>query len=554
MDAQAPRGIALGDLQFDALSGELLRDGAVHRLRPQSAAVLSQLLAHAGQVVSRDQLAQAVWGEVLVTDNSLAQCVTEIRRALGPTREAWLRTLARRGYQLDLPPAAPVAAPAGVDALALPQAPRRWAKTAAWAAAVAAGLIAAAAWLWPDTGLAPSADLSLAVLPLAVSGPDPGTTWFAEVVGEDLSFNLSRIPGARVISYATTQTFAGRAIDAHDIARQLGVRHLLTGSVERADDRVTLRLQLTDTSDGSLRWGERVDTPMADLALAERNVANRVTHALHVKLVDDAATSARAAPHVHPQATDLALQAWAAWNRGTPADVTRAHDLAQDALALDDQSVLAWKTMASWHLRARNNQSMPAEQAVAGAEAAAERARAIDPDHPLVHTVWGASQVLRGRYGLGIAALEHEIQSNPSHPVAYSYLGMAHLMQGEPQKAVQRYQEALAISPRDPRLSRFERHLALAYLHSGDPAAALMHARRATQAAFVDRAAWPMLAAACAAAGDAPCMNDALAGLRKAWPGVNLAAVESEWPPPTAAFQQQHQRFVQGLGQALAQL
>jgi tetratricopeptide (TPR) repeat protein len=255
---------------------------------------------------------------------------------------------------------------------------------------------------------------------------------------------------------------------------------------------------------------------------------------------------------VHPAAADLALQAWAAWNRGTPVQVARARELALAALALDDRSVMAWKTMASWHLRARINQSLPAEQAEAGAEDAANRALAIDPDHPLVHTVWGAAQVLRGRYRQGQPALEREIQTNPSHPVAYSYLGVAHLMLGEPKLAIVRYRQALAISPRDPRLSRFERHLALAYLHDGQEIEALQHARIATQAPQVDRAAWAVLAGVCASASDAACVDDARAGLRKAWPQVSVAAVESEWPPPTPAFRQQHATFVQGLTQALA--
>jgi adenylate cyclase len=251
-------------------------------------------------------------------------------------------------------------------------------------------------------------------------------------------------------------------------------------------------------------------------------------------------------------AEDLALQAWAAWNRGTPAEVKRARDLAQRALDVNDRSVMAWKTMASWHLRARINQSLPAEQAEAGAEQAASRALAIDPDHPLVHTVWGASQVLRGRYAQAQQALEQEIRTNPSHPVAYSYLGLAHLMLGQPAMAVDRYAQALSISPRDPRLSRFERHMALALLHKGDLGEAVKHARSATRAPQVDRAAWAALAGICAVAGDLPCIDDARAGLRKSWPDVSLAAVESEWPPQTPAFRRQHEAFVHGLAQVLA--
>jgi len=150
----------------------------------------------------------------------------------------------------------------------------------------------------------------------------------------------------------------------------------------------------------------------------------------------------------------LSQEAWAAWNRGSPADVARAKDLAQRALALDDRSVLAWKTIASWHLRARISQTIPTEGAIAGAEAAAQRAMEIDPEHPLVHTVYDAALVLRGRFEEGQKALEHEIATNPSHPVAYYYLGLSHLMMGEPKRAISLYERAIAISPRDARMSR----------------------------------------------------------------------------------------------------
>lgn len=557
METRPPPALSFGDVVFESISGDLRLDGQTQRLRPQTAAVLAHLLAHAGELVSRDELLQAVWGEVLVTENSLSQCIAEIRRTLGPRRDSWLKTQARRGYRFDAPPPVPAGAGSATAADApMPAIPAlTTAKPArrAWiAAAGAVTLILAMGWGWRAFHAVPLAQLSLAVLPFEVAGAHADTAWFAEVVGEDITFNLARIPGARVISRVSTQAYPARGADLRRIGSDLDVRYVVAGSVERDAARVTMRLQLVDTASGALRWSERIDTTLADLHDAERDVANRVANALHVKLVDEEATRVRRAESTSPVADDLALQAWAAWNRGTPSDVAKAHELAKTALELDERSVMAWKTIASWHLRARNNQSMPPEQAEAGAENAANRALAIDPEHPLVHTVWGAAQVLRGRYAEGRTALEHEIRTNPSHPVAYSYLGVALLMQGEPGLAIERLRQALAISPRDPRLSRFERLLALSYLHDGNPGEAVIHARNATRAPQVDRAAWAVLAAACAAAADLPCLDEARAGLQKAWPGVSVAAVESEWPPQTAVFRQQHEVFVRGLTQALA--
>jgi tetratricopeptide (TPR) repeat protein len=227
--------------------------------------------------------------------------------------------------------------------------------------------------------------------------------------------------------------------------------------------------------------------------------------------------------------------------------VARAKELAQQALALDDRSVLAWKTMASWHLRARISQSLPAEQAVAGAEAAAQRAMDIDPEHTLVHTVYGAAKALRGQHEEAQRALEHEIATNPSHPVAYYYLGLSYLMRGQPEQAITQYQRALSISPRDPRLSRFHRYLSLAHLHNHDLPSALRHARLATLAPMVDRTAWAMLASTCALAHDKLCTDTATARLRALWPSFTIAQGESEWPPARAEFTVRHQEYLNGL-------
>jgi DNA-binding winged helix-turn-helix (wHTH) protein/TolB-like protein/Tfp pilus assembly protein PilF len=562
MEAPRPASVTFGDALFDPMSGELSHPQGTQQLRPQAAAVLSHLLRHQGELVFREDLHRAVWGDAVVTENSLAQCLAEIRRALGPAREDWVQTRARRGYLLraDLPTPtgeAPTVLAAAAMAITVPPpghrpAPARW----LMAVAVTAVLLLAAALLavsergpfGPATPL--RAAVSLAVMPFERVLPAGGPGWVADILAEDLVLNLSRIPGARVVSTASTQAYPSGGFVPQVVARQLGVRHLVAGTLEGQEGPLTLRLQLIDGEDGRLVWGERFELDPAHLHQVERLLSGRVAHALHVKLVDAAAQRTDAATATGA-ADLLALQAWSAWNRGSAADVARARELALQALAIDEHTVMAWKTMASWHLRARLNQSLPAAEAERGAEEAARRAMALDPAHPLVHTVWGASQVLLGRYAEGRAALLHEIATNPSHPVAYSYLGIAELMLGEPQRAAAAFAQAVDISPRDPRLSRFERYLALSHLHAGQLDAAVQHARAATQAPQVDRAAWPVLAAACALVKDAACLNDARAGMLRTWPAVTLALVESEWPPATPAFKRQHAAFLAGLAMAL---
>lgn len=554
---QAPPHLLLGDTEFDPLGGVLRVEGATTRLRPQTAAVLSHLLAHAGRIVPREELFEAVWGDTVVTDNSLAQCISEIRRVLGTAREGWVETVARRGYlvQRDLvsPTAAPTT-PTAVPSTRPPPTPasgaRHTVRRLLWAGTAAAALACAVggAWYWQHIRNSGPPRLSIAVLPFEMRAP-PGSDvgWFADIVGEDITLQLSRIPGAHVVSHVSTQGYAAKGTDLRQAGRELGVRYLLAGSVHREDRSLSLRLHLAETESGAVRWAERIDTSMQDLPAAQQRVASRVAHALHITVVNAESARAHKLAPSHPEADDLALQAWAAWNRGSPADIARARVLAQQALALDERSVLAWKTMASWHLRARIAGNMPPEQAVAGATAAAERAMALDPSHPLVHTVYGASLVLRGRYDEGRQALEHEIATNPSHPVAYHYLAVAHLMQGRPQAAIELYRKSIAISPRDPRLSRFYRYLALAHLHAGELEPARRNALAGTQVQHVDVSAWAMLASVCALANDSPCAQQAVQSLKAAAPAFTIRRAEAEWPPALPEFTTRHASYLRGL-------
>ena len=556
MDSLRTAVFRFAGAEFEQLSGTLRVGDQERRLRPQTAAVLAQLLEHAGQLVTHDSLIQSVWGDTIVTDNSLAQCISEIRGVLGSTPDKVIETVPRRGYVLRVPvtvagmPLAPeplAQAPAPSDAVTVPgdASGRRWLMVAAGAIGV---FLCAALWFGVKLmARTEPGRLSLAVLPFQMRAAAADQAWFAENVGEDITMNLSRIPGAHVIAHVSTQAYSAPGVDLRKVGQELGVRYIVAGNVDRAGDQVSSNLYLADATSGAIRWTERFETTLVNLQATERVVADRVANALHVSVVAAEVQRLEANASHSPAAEELALEAWAAWNRGSPSDVSRAKELAQKALAIDDRSVLAWKTMASWHLRARISQSIPIETAVAGAEFAAQRAMDIDPEHPLVHTVYGAARVLRGRHEEAQVALEREIATNPSHPVAYSYLGLSHLMRGEAQQAIVQYRRALDISPRDPRGSRFHRYLSLAYLHNRDLPSALRHAKSATQVSMVDRTAWAMLASVCALSGDQPCSESAAAKLRQLWPAFTIAQGESEWPPARPEFTARHADYLRGL-------
>lgn len=566
------------EAEFEQLSGTLRVDGQERRLRPQTAAVLAQLLEHAGQLVSHDRLIESVWGDTIVTDNSLAQCISEIRGALGPTRSNTIESVPRRGYRVRVPVAHGVAGVSGgsvsgtaaatgdvLTATAEPASPPmpnptpevrggatpqgRPSRRRALLGAVGTVVLLGASWLlWHNNRASnTSAVLALAVLPLETKAADADLAWFGDVVGEDLTYNLSRIPGARLISRVSTQAYPAHGVDVRAVGQQLGVRYLVGGSLRREGDKILLNLHMADTQTGLQHWAERFTTSIAELPRTEHWAAQRIAQSLHLELINTLAHDTAQLTAAQLDAHTLGLQAWAAWNLDTPKDAQRAKGLAQQALAIDDRAILALKTLASWHLRARINQSMPAEEALAGAESFARRAMAVDPNHPLVNTVMGGALTLRGQYDPSIRHLTEEIQSNPSHPVAYYFLGLSYLMQGEPERAVKVYEQLISISPRDTRLSRYHRNLAMAYLHLGQLTPALRFARAATETPQVFPNAWAALAAVCALNGDAACSQPAIQKFIALRPGFDIERVEAEWPPATAKFSAQHAEFLRGL-------
>ena len=233
--------IVVGDRIVD-LARELLLDehGNIVPLRPRAWAVLRLLATRAGQLVGKDEIMDEVWSDCEVTEDSLVQAIGDIRRALGNAGRSALKNLPRRGYVLvvDEEPndnkvaSGDAATPSAVEALS------------------------------PSCVDAASIHRCSAIRkPWRRSAQE----YFVDGVTESLTTDLSRIAGSFVIARNTAFTFKGKAVDVRQIGRDLNVRYVLEGSVQRGGNRFRLNAQLTDTETGSHVWAERFDKPAADL-------------------------------------------------------------------------------------------------------------------------------------------------------------------------------------------------------------------------------------------------------------------------------------------------
>jgi TolB-like protein/class 3 adenylate cyclase len=196
--------------------------------------------------------------------------------------------------------------------------------------------------------------LSIVVLPFANLSGDPEQDYFVDGVTESLTTDLSRISGSLVIGRHTAFTYKGKAVDLKQVGRELNVRYVLEGSVQRRDSRLRVNVQLIDAETGNHLWAERFDNSVADLFDMQDEIVSRLANTLNAELIAVEARRAERSPH--PDAMDLYFQGWAWSNRGiTPENNARAQQFFERALLLDPCCVEALVGAAWVNVLTANN-------------------------------------------------------------------------------------------------------------------------------------------------------------------------------------------------------
>ena len=215
---------------------------------------------------------------------------------------------------------------------------RRWASAPFAAAITALLLLAAGGWFvlaGHSVKPAQAGHLSIVVLPFANLSGDPSQDYFADGVTENLTTELSRIKDSFVIARNTAFTFKGKSVDAKEIGKELGVRYVLEGSVQRDQNRVRVNAQLVDAVSGAHLWADRFDEDVADLFKLQDEVVAQLANALRYEL--GMAEAAKAVGVQNPDAVDLAMRGWAVMPRQLPSkdQVDEAKPLFDQALKID---------------------------------------------------------------------------------------------------------------------------------------------------------------------------------------------------------------------------
>jgi len=312
----------------------------------------------------------------------------------------------------------------------------------------------------------PIPEKSIAVLPFDNLSRDPENAYFAEGVQDEILTRLAKVADLKVISRTSTQHFQSSPENLPAIAQQLGVAHVLEGSVQKANDKVRLNVQLIKAASDAHLWADTFDRKVTDIFAVESEVAQTIAETLQAKLTGSEKILLAKKPTANPEAYELYLKGRFFWNKRTAADLRKSIEHFNAAIAKDPDYALAYAALAqAWVLLPAQNGAAP-KDCEPSVEAAITKALALDETSSDAHAALGELRA-NFQFNFSGAAVEFEraIQLNPNDATARHWAGMNLGAMGDIAGEVAQMERAAALDP-------------LSLIINTNLGRALIHARR----------------------------------------------------------------------------
>lgn len=489
--AEAMQGLNAGfyieEWQVEPLQCTLQRDGEVTRIEPKVMDVLVCLAAEAGQVVRRDDILERVWGDVVVSEEVLTRCISELRSSLGDTSKTrrYIQTLPKRGYRLlkpvthAVPTAKEPTERERQDPNAVPKrssdpssnpasnpSSNKEAKTP-WAlilpGAFTLVFCVILAWSFLKNPVAPPAPSppapqalldtneaadtanTMAVLPFVNLSGDAETDYFANGLTADIRNNLimAAKDKVRVVARTSSEAFRGKAMDIRQIGSKLGAERIVEGTVRISGQRVRVTAQITDTENGFPQWAERFEYDLNDGLTIQSEIADRIVSELMPNEPNDTKMSHQA----NLKAYDFYLLGRHHWNERTPEALDRAQSYFGQALEVDPDSALAMTGMADTLLLKLDYGGSNSPNAVELAASYIDRALSLAPDLGEAHASRGILADHIGDSKEAELAYRKAVELKPNYSMGRMWLGNVLLTKGDVLEAFEHFEAALSIDP-----------------------------------------------------------------------------------------------------------
>lgn len=420
---------SIGRSRFRTDHGVITDDaGREIELRSKTAAVLEHLALRAGRLVVHDDLLEAIWPNVHVTENSLSQCIAEVRRALGQDSSA-LRTLPGRGYVLS------------------------------------ATVLEADPELVPNRSAVPV----LAVLPFAVSARDAQLESFAGILLDCLVGALCALREPMVISANSTRNLVASADNGPSIGRRLGSHYIATGRLHRIGACIRLSVELAESASGTLLWQHGHDLSDTSLFQVPHELAATIAQILvpHIRATE--LRNARRRRH-DASAYQLVLDAQSLMFRLEASSFQMAKRLLQKASVLDPGFALPHAVLGDWYsLCLGQRWSRDSDGDIKSLEKELRLAIELDPGNSRALALLGHSHTIQLRqYDVALDLLDRSLEAAPNDAETCMWTSPTLAYVGRAEEAVRNAQRAIQLSPADPLMFRYQHFLSIAHYGRGD--------------------------------------------------------------------------------------
>jgi adenylate cyclase len=374
-------------------------------VEPKVIEVLAFLADHPGEVLSKNQIMQAVWPDTFVSKEVLRYSISELRKAFNDDAKnpRIIQTIARRGYRLI--------------------------------AEVASNTTSASRG-------------SIAVLAFSDMSSAKDQEYFCDGIAEEIINNLVRIRGLRVSSRTSSFAFKGKSEDVRSIGKKLGVANVLEGSVRKEGNQIRVAAQLIKTDDGCHLWSERYDRELKDIFAIQDEIARSIAATLKIALTPGESNAIGRAPTTDLEAYDYYLRGKLFFYQYKRKGIEFALKMFTRAIEIDPAFVRAYAGIAdccSFLYMYAGNHDSHREQA----DAMSRKALKLDPDSAEAHASRGVACALKKDYAAAEEEFTTAIQLDPMLFEAYYFYARVCFAKGELQKTIQMYEKAMEVNPQD---------------------------------------------------------------------------------------------------------
>jgi TolB-like protein/Tfp pilus assembly protein PilF len=300
-----------------------------------------------------------------------------------------------------------------------------------------------------DDKLAKAPRLSLVVLPFANLSGDPEQDYFAQALTADLTTDLSHyFLASFVIAHSTALTYKGQAVDPKQLGRELGVRYVLEGSVQRVGETINVNAQLISTESGTHIWAERLEAERNRLGDLRTEFVSRLARSMGWNLMNVESLRAMRERPTNPDAVDLTMRGWLTMGHHLPEDLKKAIGYFDQSLRLDPDYLEALvgkgicQLVLSWHFQIGDPQEVTRD-----VEHSMDHVLAANPKDPRAHMAKATISEWRGQYDAALAQLNAAIESDPSFAEAHAEIGNVMISLGRAEDAFKPIELALRLDP-----------------------------------------------------------------------------------------------------------